>query len=85
VNSRQKEHQAPRDNVIFELGLLTGALGRERTLMATPAGIDLKIPSDLAGVVPVKYPRPVARKNFAQLLARAASDIHTRVERLGSR
>jgi predicted nucleotide-binding protein len=36
--------------VIFELGLFTGYLGRERSLIVRQRGTDLKIPSDLAGV-----------------------------------
>jgi hypothetical protein len=50
VKSRQTESKAPRDNVIFELGLFTGYLGRERSLIVRQRGTDLKIPSDLAGV-----------------------------------
>jgi hypothetical protein len=50
VKSRQTESKAPRDNVIFELGLFTGYLGRDRSLIVRQKGTELKIPSDLAGV-----------------------------------
>lgn len=50
VQSRSAELLSPRDNVIFELGLFMGSLGRNRTFVVNPHGSDLKIPSDLAGL-----------------------------------
>jgi CRP/FNR family cyclic AMP-dependent transcriptional regulator len=50
ITSRGIKTMGPRDNVVFELGLLMGALGRERTYIAKPKGLNLKIPSDLLGV-----------------------------------
>ena len=55
VTSRAKTTDAPRDNVIFELGLFIGALRHERTLIIQPRGTDLKIPSDLLGLTPIDY------------------------------
>jgi predicted nucleotide-binding protein len=49
VRMRKKEHQAIRDNVIFELGLFIGRLGRERNFIVMPRGTDkLHIPSERA-------------------------------------
>lgn len=48
--SKSKAHALPRDNVLFELGLLMGAFGRERTFIVTTDDKPLKIPSDLAGI-----------------------------------
>jgi CRP/FNR family cyclic AMP-dependent transcriptional regulator len=53
--SRGNEHQGPRDNVLFELGLFMGAIGHDRTFMVKPRGIDIKIPTDLLGVIPLDY------------------------------
>lgn len=50
VISRGENHFAPRDNVIFELGLLIGAIGRQRTLIVSPRQPDIKKPTDLLGV-----------------------------------
>jgi hypothetical protein len=47
---------APRDNVVFEVGLLIGALGRERVVFLEPAQGRLVTPSDLAGITSVRYP-----------------------------
>ena len=55
VFSREVESKAPRDNIIFELGLGIGALGRERSFIVRPRGADLKIPTDLLGVTPLTY------------------------------
>jgi CRP/FNR family transcriptional regulator, cyclic AMP receptor protein len=55
--SRGKKRPSPRDNVIFELGLFMGALGRERVFILKPKGIDVRIPSDLLGVVWLEYLR----------------------------
>ena len=50
VTSRGVDTDAPRDNVVFELGLFMGALTRERTFLAVPKDQELKIPSDLLGL-----------------------------------
>jgi hypothetical protein len=42
--------RVPRDNVLFELGLFMGALGRDRTFGVKPAGLRIDMPTDLSGV-----------------------------------
>jgi predicted nucleotide-binding protein len=49
---------APRDNVIFELGLFIGALGRDHVFMVRPSNIRLQLPSDLEGLVAATYDEP---------------------------
>ena len=55
VISRGVSADAPRDNVVFELGLFMGALTRKRTYLVVPRGVNLKIPSDLLGLTPIDY------------------------------
>jgi CRP/FNR family transcriptional regulator, cyclic AMP receptor protein len=55
VTSRGTTKEAPRDNVIFELGLFMGALSRSRTFVFAPKGMALKIPSDLNGMTNILY------------------------------
>jgi predicted nucleotide-binding protein len=56
IYSRGNRQAAPRDNVIFELGLFMGALDRKRTFVVAPHGKKLKIPTDILGTNLVKYP-----------------------------
>jgi predicted nucleotide-binding protein len=65
--SRGKARQSPRDNVIFELGLFMGALGRERVFILKPKGVDVRIPSDLLGVVWLEYLRAGPKSKRLQL------------------
>jgi len=55
VHKRGTMGNSPRDNVVFELGLFMGALGRERTFIVHCRDEALDLPSDLAGIVPAKY------------------------------
>jgi CRP/FNR family cyclic AMP-dependent transcriptional regulator len=55
VISREIAQRAPRDNVVFELGLFMGALGRRRTYIVSPAYAPMKIPTDLLGITPLYY------------------------------
>lgn len=55
VVSRNERSDAPRDNVIFELGLFMGALSHQRTFMIVPRGREVKIPTDLLGLTPLDY------------------------------
>ena len=59
VVSRGTVTQAPRDNIVFELGLFMGALGHSRAFLLYPIGTDIKIPTDLVGITPLTYsPEP---------------------------
>lgn len=53
VRSRGRQGWAPRDNLVFELGLFCGALGRGRSYMLLPREKSLKLPSDLLGLTPI--------------------------------
>ena len=55
VVSRGSTQDAPRDNVVFELGLFMGALGRFRTFLVSPLGHDIKLPTDVLGIISLTY------------------------------
>ena len=84
VNSRNASSQAPRDNVLFELGLFMGALGRQRTFLLFDRTAALKLPSDLAGVSAATF-EPHASGNLRAALGAAATQIEERVAKLGIR
>jgi len=44
-----------RDNVLFELGLFIGSIGKERCFILKPRGVDLHFPTDLLGVTSTDY------------------------------
>jgi len=55
VFSRHEKYEAPRDNVVFELGLFMGRLDRNRSFIIKDQHADIKIPTDLLGVTPITY------------------------------
>lgn len=55
AESRGKSQPSPRDNVILELGLFMGRLGRFRTFIVYNNDASIKLPSDLAGVTPATF------------------------------
>jgi predicted nucleotide-binding protein len=53
--SRDVNWPSPRDNVVFELGFFMGRLGRSRAILMEPRETQVKLPSDLAGVMTISY------------------------------
>ena len=85
VEARGSRSPIPRDNVIFELGLLMGALGRERTFMVRLRDErDLKLPSDLLGVKALDLV-PGSEGDLPSRVAPAVNELRTIVSRLRCR
>jgi len=55
TESRGESSPSVRDNVIFELGMFIGGLGRNRTFMLTPNVSTVRLPSDLFGIIMARY------------------------------
>jgi hypothetical protein len=55
VQKRSVSRNSPRDNVLFELGLFMGALGRERTYIVFCRDVLIDLPTDLAGVTAASF------------------------------
>lgn len=55
VVKRSNAKNMPRDNVLFELGLFIGSLGRDRVFMLRSGSVAMDMPSDLAGITPVSF------------------------------
>jgi hypothetical protein len=84
VTSREASSIAPRDNVLFELGLFMGGLGRDRTFIVYDRTANLKLPSDLAGVSAATF-EPHASGKLRDALGAAATLVEEQVARLGLR
>jgi predicted nucleotide-binding protein with TIR-like domain len=52
---REKTTAAARDNVIFELGLFAGTLGRQRCFVVYDSERSIDLPTDLAGMTPATF------------------------------
>lgn len=52
---RDQSKYIVRDNVLFELGLFTGTLGKDRCFIVKPRDVELHFPTDLLGLTPADY------------------------------
>jgi hypothetical protein len=83
VESRDVAAFGPRDNVVFELGLFMGRLGRERTFVLHQAGAQMKMPSDLAGVTMAQYEWPRNDGEHRGAVGAACDTIREVIQALG--
>lgn len=84
VLTRGDERAAPRDNVVFELGLFVGAVGRNRTFIVKARGVDLKLPTDLLGIEPLQFSSD-ERDSLTERIAPVCTEILDYVRELGVR
>lgn len=81
---RDKEQLAVRDNVLFELGLFIGRIGRERCFIVSPRGVaEMHLPTDLLGVTPSTYEPTRQDGNLAAALGPACNKLRKVIERSG--
>jgi hypothetical protein len=85
TTSREAEKLTPRDNVVFELGLFIGSLGRKRCLIVQEQHPDLRLPTDLLGVKTAKFKRSADRDLLKAALELPSFLISERISELGSR
>lgn len=84
VASRAEEYAAPRDNVIFEMGLFLGRLDRNRTFIIKDHASQIKIPSDLLGITPITYVSKPGQ-NLATTLSTVCNEIRSKIVKEGVR
>jgi O-acetyl-ADP-ribose deacetylase (regulator of RNase III) len=77
VKMRGTKMMTARDNVVFELGLFIGRLGRERSVIVAPQGQVLHLPTDLIGTTPATYDAVRAKNELAASLGPACTAIRT--------
>lgn len=78
---RDKTVSTVRDNVIFELGLFIGALGRKSCFMVVPNNAEnLHLPTDLLGITPAKYDASREDGNLVAALGTACNKIKKSIQ-----
>lgn len=80
---REKEKLVTRDNVVYELGLFTGTLGKDRCFIVKPRNLDLHLPTDLLGLTTADYDGNRSDKNLEAAVNHPSVLIKKRVAELG--
>jgi hypothetical protein len=73
---------APRDNLVFELGLFCGILGLERTCLVASKNARPKLPTDFIGLTHAKYSDPANRDGVPDTIE-ACGQILDKIKCLG--
>ena len=84
TKSRGTVSLAARDNVLLELGIFIGALGRRRTMIVADRSVEIKIPSDLAGINSADF-IPPSSGNYCSALSAACFRMKEVIGSLGFR
>jgi hypothetical protein len=80
IETRGQSYASPRDNVLFELGLFMGKIGRSRVFIVHEEDANVKLPSDLAGITLSPYRR---RENLSAALSPTCTPIIKAIRSLG--
>lgn len=68
IQIRNKGYNITRDNVLFELGLWLSKAGQERAFIVYSSDYNLRIPSDLAGLLMIPYKKNAPFKTQVGLI-----------------
>lgn len=79
LNIRGQTVPVARDNVLFELGMFTGKLGRKKAFVVRPEGNQLSLPNDLAGITTAHFNSEELKNDIAAALGPVANRIRTAV------
>ncbi len=80
---RENTKSVVRDNVIFELGLFIGALGRSNVFFLKPRNIEMHIPTDLTGITPGDYESNRSDRNIQAAIGPFCNKIIGLIEKAG--
>jgi hypothetical protein len=84
LESRGTTSPVPSDNILFELGLYIGSLGRHRAFLVYCEDDHIKLPSDLAGTTAATYKRR-ADGNLTAAIGPAATKLREAIKKAPSR
>lgn len=85
IEVRGEEYRVVRDNVLLELGMFYGALGKNRTFFIVPNNkkYSFKIPSDLNGLTIADYTyTDTANINYEQAVGTACTKIKRKIREI---
>ncbi len=81
---RDKEVATVRDNVVFELGMFIGKLGKNRSFMVSPRGVkETHLPTDLLGITPATFDPNRKDGNLRAALGPTSNKIRKAIKKLG--
>lgn len=80
--SRGQLQESPRDNILIEIGLFIGVLGRKRAFVVYDRTANIKIPTDLAGITLADF-RPNSSGNTVAAVGPSCTRIKTAMLELG--
>lgn len=83
VNIRGKKNLTVRDNVLFELGLFIGKIGRKRSFIVMPDNSEFHLPTDLLGITPGKYEASRSDGNLKAGTGSLSNKIREAINKLG--
>jgi Predicted nucleotide-binding protein containing TIR-like domain len=83
--SRGQRQACPRDNVLFEIGLFVGSVGRLRTFLVVDKTVRMNLPSDLAGVTCTDYRPFSSSDDLRPALGPACISIRRAIKQQGPR
>ena len=86
IISRGSRYPSFRDNVLFELGLFMGKMGRDRVQLLVPRGEKaIKLPSDLDGILHVNYDAARVQADLEGAIASSAHQLRVIFANIGPR
>ncbi len=83
IKIRNKKETVARDNVLFELGMFIGKLGKSRCFIVLPDNAQIHLPTDLLGIIPGKYEANRSDGNLQAGTGNVANKIRESISKLG--
>lgn len=86
VHIRHESLPAPRDNIVFELGLFVAQLGKDRVFLLAPKDDGgMRFPTDLVGSEPGRYAPPDRPDDLLAALGPFCNQVRREMRHLGAR